>query len=170
MGISFDALVVQMRNEAIRLVKLMGDKRLTLAIAESVTAGLMAHKLASVRGASDVLKGSLVCYSEQVKMDLLNINNQSLKKYSAESQIVTNELVKQLRKVIRADVHASVTGLAAHGGSETKNKPVGTVFFSVLFKNKVHNSSKTFRGSPLEIRKKACDEMFRMIQRILLKN
>ena len=153
-----------------KLVKMMQEKKLKLAFAESMTCGLAAYQLSAVKGTDDVLQGSIVCYDEDVKKKCLKISNSLIKKFTTESQEVTDALAKNLQSIIDADAHAAITGLASDGGSERPGKPVGTVFFSVLFKNKVHTHRKLFRGSPLEIRKKACDEMFRMIQRILLKN
>jgi nicotinamide-nucleotide amidase len=66
-----------------------------------------------------------------------------------------------------ADIHAAITGLASPGGSETKEKPVGTVFLCVYYKNKIYRERKLFRGSPLQVRKKACDALYVMILRVL---
>jgi nicotinamide-nucleotide amidase len=72
-------------------------------------------------------------------------------------------LVFGLSKLIKADIYAALTGLASEGGSETKNKPVGTVFFCILYKKKLFRSRKLFRGSPLEIKKKACLELYDLV-------
>lgn len=145
------------------LINLLKEKKLTIAFAESITCGLATHKLGTVSGTSDVLMGSIICYNEKVKTALLGISNQMLKKYTAESQEVTNMLAKNLQKVIKADVYAAITGLAASGGSETKNKPVGTTFFAVRIKGKLYSRKKCFHGRPLDIKKKACNELYRFI-------
>jgi nicotinamide-nucleotide amidase len=76
---------------------------------------------------------------------------------------VTEGLAKNLSGLMKANVYAAVTGLASEGGSETKEKPVGTVFFSVVYKRKPYNARKLFRGSPSEIKEKACLELYRLI-------
>lgn len=149
-----------------QLIHTFREKNLTLALAESMTCGLAAHTLASVRGTADVLMGSIVCYSEEVKTCVLQVSPRMIKKYTAESQQVTDALVAQLRKIIAADVYAAITGLASDGGSETKTKPVGTVFFSVFIHRKRYRIRKKFTGSPLMIRKKACEFLYRELVRL----
>ena len=145
------------------LGSLLKEKKLTIAFAESMTCGMAAHTLGTVSGTSEFFKGSIVCYNEAVKTELLGVNKNLIKQYSAESQKVTDALAKNLKRLIAADVHAAVTGLAAPGGSETAKKPVGTVFYSIYYKNKFFRMKKLFNGSPLTIRKKACDELFKFI-------
>jgi PncC family amidohydrolase len=148
-------------------VKKLQEKKIRAAFAESMTCGMAASKLASCPGTSDVLAGSIVCYSPEVKCGLLNVPGQLAEKYSCESQEVTDRLARELSKLVKADVHAAITGLAAPGGSERKGKPVGTVFFSVLYKRKMHTERKLFRGTPREIREKACYELYRMIAGVI---
>src|ERR1051325_3869179 len=143
-----------------RLVKLLEKKKLTIAFAESMTCGLAAHQLSTVKGTSCVLAGSVVCYRKEVKEELLKVPKHLIKKHTAESQQVTDALAKNLGKIFHADIYAAITGLAAPGGSETKAKPVGTVFFTFIYKNKLHRRRKLFRGTPLQVKRKACKEFF----------
>src|SRR6476659_3252169 len=98
-----------------RLVKIMQIKNLTLAFAESMTCGLAAFQLSSVKGTTDVLQGSIVCYHENVKKECLKVPDSLIKKFTAESQEVTDALAKKLQSVIEADVYAAITGLASDG-------------------------------------------------------
>lgn len=156
-----------MKRANTKLVKFMQARGETLALAESMTAGLACHKLAGVKGACDVLKGSIVCYDASVKNHLLGISQKLIDACTPESQEVTNALAKKLSRQMKADVYAAVTGLAAPGGSETKTKPVGTVFFSVRYKNKTYTKRSLFRGSPVRIREKACNALFDFIRAVL---
>lgn len=146
-----------------KLIKTMKAGELTLALAESMTCGLAAAKLGNGLGASDVLKGSIVCYTPEVKQCILEVPEKTIKKYTAESEEVTELLARHLKRLIKADVYASITGLASEGGSETKKKPVGTVFFCILTGKQTHNYRKLFRGSPLEIKTKACAYLYKLI-------
>jgi len=148
-----------------RLVKALQEKQLTLALGESMTCGLAAHQLCTVKGTSDVLKGSIVCYDPKAKIELVKIPASLIKRYSAESSQVTEAFVKKLSSLLTADIHVAITGLAAPSvnGSESKDKPVGTVFIAIYYKNKLHSYRKLFRGNAIEIRKKACNEVYELI-------
>ena len=139
---------------------------MTLAFAESMTCGLAAHSLSSVKGVSEVLIASMVCYHEKAKTGLLRVPSALIKKYTAESQEVTDRMATELAKIVDADICAAITGLAAEGGSETRDKPVGTVFFSIVLNGKLHSYKHRFRGSPLSIRKKSCRFLFRTILKL----
>lgn len=149
------------------LVRLLLKNELTIALAESVTCGLAAHQLSTVIGTSIVLKGSIVCYHESFKTGLFSIPARVIKKHTAESQHVTDLLAKKLSRLVEADIHAAITGLAAPGGSETKTKPVGTIFITVLYNRKVHTLRKKLTGTPTEIRKKACNNLYQFILDVL---
>ncbi|MCD6019197.1 MAG: hypothetical protein K0S53_2318 [Bacteroidetes bacterium] len=149
-----------------RLIKTLKEKKLTLALAESITCGLATQKLSNFKGTADVLKGSVICYTAEVKSGVLGISERTINKYSCESPQVTSALAQHLHSLINADICAALTGLASSGGSETKNKPVGTVFFAVFYKKKIHHLRKIFRGTPLQIREKACEELYRFILKL----
>ena len=152
-----------MKKHSQLLVTTLKDHQLTLALAESMTCGLAAHRLSGCIGTSDVLKGSIVCYSPELKCGLMQVSEKMIDTYTCESKEVTEALVKNLSKVVKADVYAAITGLASPGGSETKEKPVGTVFFSIRKGKKIHNYKKALQGSPLEIKKKACETLYKLI-------
>jgi nicotinamide-nucleotide amidase len=152
-----------MKSLVKRLMKFLIKKKLTVAFAESVTCGLACNQLNLTPGTSEILMGSIVCYNEKVKMNLLNVKPSLIKKYTAESQEVTDALAKNLPQLIDADVYIAITGLNADGGSESPEKPVGTVFFSMFYKGKLFRRHKVFKGSPLQIKKSACEEAYKLI-------
>src|SRR5438477_9168700 len=119
------------------LVKLMQQKGLTISLAESVTCGMASHQLNVVKGTSNVFIGSIVCYDESVKVNLLKVKPGMLKKYTAESQEVTDTLAKNLSRYFKTELYASITGLATANGSVSSGKPVGTIFFSCIYKEKL---------------------------------
>lgn len=143
------------------------NKELTIALAESMTCGLAAHMLSTCKGTADVLQGSVVCYNEQVKKEMFGIPESMLRRYSAESPEVTDRLARDLKKIIAADIHAAITGLAASGGSERPGKPPGTVFFTVIWKNRKYPDRKVFRGTPLQVREKACLHLYDLILKVV---
>jgi nicotinamide-nucleotide amidase len=152
-----------MKRPSQRLADTLKRNGFTIAFAESMTCGLASHGLGTVSGTSDFFLGSIVCYEEEVKTGLLNVKPSLLRKYTAESQQVTDALAKNLKSLMHADVCAAITGLAAPGASEKESKPVGTVFCSMWFRGKFYRVKKQFRGSPLIIKSKACDLLYSFI-------
>ena len=155
------------QSEMTELVTALRDNNLSVAFAESCTAGMLASEFVKAKGSSDVLKGSLVVYQPEVKIKLLHVRKETLELYTAESQQVTNEMVMGLKKLLDADINVAVTGLAGSGGSETEEKPVGTVFVSFLYDGKAEEFREVFAGNTQAIRKKTVDYIFEKLQGIL---
>jgi nicotinamide-nucleotide amidase len=143
------------------------DKGQTIAFAESITGGMLISEFVQATGVSDVLLGSIVTYAEEVKQKVLGVKKQTLKLYTAESQQVTNEMVMGLHKLLKASMCVAVTGLCGEGASESAEKPVGTVFFSILCDGKVEEFREVFPGKGTSIRKKAAEFIFRKIEETL---
>jgi nicotinamide-nucleotide amidase len=159
-----------MKRPSNSLVTVLLNKEKKLALAESVTCGLAAHKLGLVKGVSGAFMGSIVCYDVTVKQTLLGISKKKLEQFTAESQEVTDALAKKLPSLLDADVFAAVTGLSSPGGSENGHKPVGTVFYSVWYQKKIYNERKRYRGTSSEIKEKACDGLFKFIEKVIKQN
>lgn len=143
------------------------DKGLTVAFAESITGGMLASEFVKVKGSSDVLKGSIVVYQQEIKQKLLGVKKETLELYTAESQQVTNELVMGLKKLLNADISIATTGLAGPGGSETEEKPVGTMFVSFLYDGKAEEFREVFKGNPDSVRKQLVDYVFEKLKGVL---
>lgn len=135
-----------------RVGKKLKDKNLTIAFAESATAGRLCADLSLVENAGNFLKGGIICYDACIKESLLNVNHEIIKRYTPESMEVTKAIAIGLSKLIPADIHIGVTGLTCPGGSETKDKPVGTMFIYAC-KNGKHVFSERilFEGDELKI-------------------
>ncbi|UOR05808.1 CinA family protein [Hymenobacter aerilatus] len=129
------------------LVKLCLQHKLQLALAESCTCGLVAAQLAPVQGISEVLLGSVVTYHAEAKQKLLGVKKNTLTTYSAESQQTTNEMAQGLHRQLPAEVCVAVTGLCGPGASESPDKPVGTVFVTILLEGRAHEYREEFPGS-----------------------
>ena len=99
----------------------------SLVTAESCTGGMIGQLLTAVPGASSVYKGGVVSYCNEVKHDLLGVEEQILKEHGAVSAATASAMAFGVRKLLNADVAVSVTGLAGPGGDEYGN-PVGAVF------------------------------------------
>jgi len=117
-----------MKQEILDCGKLLIDKKLTLAFAESATAGFLSGEFSLVPHAGDFLKGGLACYDAELKKHLLYVPEGLIDTFTPESMEVTSAMCSGLVDLIPADIHVAVTGLTCPGGSETEEKPVGTMF------------------------------------------
>lgn len=143
------------------------DKGLTVAFAESCTAGMLASEFVKAKGSSEVLKGSMVVYQPEAKKKLLNVKQETLDLYTAESQQVTNEMVMGLKKLLDADISIATTGLAGAGGSENAEKPVGTMFVSLLYDGKAEEFREVFKGNTTSIRKQLTEYIFEKLKGVV---
>jgi nicotinamide-nucleotide amidase len=117
------------------VVRRLAERKQTVALAESCTGGLIAHRLTNVPGASAVFVGGLVAYSNELKQTLLAVTASSLDTHGAVSESVARGMAEGARARLRADYALSVTGIAGpSGGSETK--PVGTVYLGLASASK----------------------------------
>ena len=143
------------------------SKKLKVAFAESCTAGLLAAEFVKGRGTSDILEGSVVTYTPEAKQKLLGVKKATIDLYTAESQQVTNEMVMGLHKAVNADICVAITGLCGPGGTETPEKPVGTVFVSVFFLDKIEEHRMVFKGNAGSIRKQATEFVYKRLDEIV---
>jgi nicotinamide-nucleotide amidase len=104
----------------------LAARKLTISVAESCTGGLIGHRLTQVPGSSQYLDRVLVCYSNEAKMDLLDVPRVILERHGAVSSEVAAAMARGVRTRSGADVGLSVTGIAGPGGG-TAQKPVGLV-------------------------------------------
>jgi nicotinamide-nucleotide amidase len=112
------------------LVRLLTDRKQTLAVAESCTGGLINHRITNVPGASAILLAGMVTYSNDSKQKLLGVSADSLKDHGAVSEQVAGEMARGARDRAGADYGLSVTGIAGPSGA-TPDKPLGTVFIGL---------------------------------------
>ncbi len=143
--------------------KALAENKLTIAFAESATAGALCAAFSLAPESGKVLKGGLVCYDATLKEQILHIPHGIIKKYTPESAEVTEQLCRKLKKLIDADVYVGITGLTTAGGSETREKPVGTIFIHLMWKEKSIGIREVYRGSPEEIVSQAIDRVGRMV-------
>jgi nicotinamide-nucleotide amidase len=112
------------------VVHLLAEKRLTVALAESCTGGMLSSMLVDISGSSAVLAGSVIAYSNDVKQNILNVKSETLSAYGAVSEQTAIEMAKGVLLQIKADYSLSVTGIAGPGGG-TQDKPVGLVYIAM---------------------------------------
>lgn len=111
------------------VVRLLTEKKKTLALAESCTGGYIANRITNIPGASVVFLGGLVAYSNEAKQQFLGVRVETLAQHGAVSEPVAREMAEGARTRICADYALAVTGIAGPGGGSPE-KPVGTVFIA----------------------------------------
>jgi nicotinamide-nucleotide amidase len=112
------------------IVELLAKRNHTLTVAESCTGGLLANRITNVPGASKVFLAGYVCYANQAKIDMLNVDPQLIEKHGAVSEQVSRALAEHARTCARSDYALATTGIAGPGGG-SQEKPVGTVYIAL---------------------------------------
>ena len=134
----------------------------TLATAESLTGGGIGGVLTAVSGASNVYKGGVISYTNEVKHSVLGVPEEILETYGAVSQWTAGCMVSGVRKLLKADVAVSVTGLAGPGGDAFGN-PVGTVFIGYEDAQRSVVKHCCFSGTREEIRGQTIEAALQLI-------
>ena len=109
---------------------LLTTKGMTLSTAESCTGGFIAHKITTVPGSSKYFKGSVVSYSNEVKVNVLNVLSDDIQLYGAVSRQVVEQMADNVRRLLKTDYALATSGIAGPDGG-TAEKPVGLVWISV---------------------------------------
>ena len=110
--------------------RMLTEKSWKLALAESCTGGYIGHLITAVPGASAYFNGGIICYSNEVKKNVLNVSEDTLKNFGAVSEETVSEMLQGALKTLDADVAIAVSGIAGPDGG-TAEKPVGTVYIGV---------------------------------------
>jgi len=115
---------------------LLNQKKQTLSIAESCTGGYISHLITSISGSSQYFKGSVISYSNKIKSDVLEVDENIINKYGAVSKEVVIEMARGVQQLCKTDYAISISGIAGPDGG-TKDKPVGTVWISIATPNTI---------------------------------
>jgi nicotinamide-nucleotide amidase len=130
---------------------------------ESATAGRMSAEFALTAESGKILRGGISCYEVFIKEQILKVPHKLIEDFTPESAEVTEMLARQSAKLFNAKITVAVTGLTAPGGSETSDKPVGTMFFCIIMPGQVIEHRQVFTGPPEEIVMKAIDTAAQLI-------
>lgn len=151
-----------MEDKAKSLVRLLTEKGLKIASAESCTGGLFAKLITDIPGSSAVLDESYVTYANEAKTKILGVKKETLEKYGAVSEQTVYEMARGLYRVSKSNVCVVFSGIAGPDGG-TKEKPVGTVFSALCIDGEITTYKSLFKGSRDEVRHSACLEMMERI-------
>jgi len=138
-------------ESVLQCCKLLASKNYTIAFAESATAGRMCSEFSLSPHSGKILKGGIISYDLVVKEKILNVPHHLIETYTAESAEVTQSLAEHSLSFFKSDVIVAITGLTTAGGSETKEKPVGTMFIHIILPHVSEGYKAVYSGSPEEI-------------------
>ena len=150
----------------IEIGEILTKKNFTIACAESCTGGLLASKLTDVAGSSAYVQGGIVSYSNEVKISVLHVKEETIKTFGAVSEQTAREMAMNVRKLMNTDIGVSITGLAGLGGG-TVEKPVGTVYIGISGINGDIVQKFNFSGSRTEIKEKAAESALKLLKTYL---
>ncbi|MFB3924730.1 MAG: competence/damage-inducible protein A [Syntrophales bacterium] len=151
------------------VASLLAKKGLSLAVAESVTGGLIADRLTNIPGSSAFLNRGIVAYSNEAKTDLLGVPPDILETYGAVSEQTAILMAEGVRKLAKTDIGLSTTGIAGPtGGSEAK--PVGTVFIALSDGGDAQCRKFFFRWERRRIKEITSQWAIEMLRRFLTGN
>ncbi|MBM3992837.1 MAG: competence/damage-inducible protein A [Planctomycetes bacterium] len=151
------------------VIGLLNSKRKTLATAESITAGLVAHRLGQISGASVWFRGGVVAYCDAVKAELLGVSQSILDAHGAVSAPVAEAMAVGCRTRLQTDLAVSTTGLAGPGGA-TPDKPIGLVFVGLAWDGGVVSTSFNWAGTRTEIQSRTAKQALNAVRLKLLES
>ncbi len=125
---------------------LLRQKGLTLGIVESATGGLISHRITNVAGSSDYYKGSVTAYSNEVKIKIVGVKEDTINKYGAVSPEVAEEMAQGGRKILASDVCLADTGIAGPTGA-TPGKPIGLFYIGLSHQAGTYSRKHNFQGN-----------------------
>ncbi len=140
-------LVYSRRMESLPAVvqETMVARELTLAVAESCTAGMIAASLTDLAGSSGFFRGGIVAYADPIKRDLLGVSEEDLQDHGAVSEKVVRAMASGARERLRTDFALAVSGISGPDGG-TEQKPVGTTWIALATPSDVYSRVYRFPG------------------------
>ena len=149
------------------LDRLLKEKGLTLSLAESCTGGKLAGLFTAIPGCSQYFKGSIVAYSNEAKEKILGVNADDIKKFGAVSQTIVEQMALGARAIFKSDCAIATTGVAGPGGG-TPEKPVGTVWIAVSYKEHLIAQKFLFSNSRESNILKACNTGIKILLDVII--
>jgi len=158
-------------NQEAAIGKILRKNRLTIAVAESCTGGLVSSRITDVSGSSDYFIVGLVAYSNRIKEGLLGVSfshcerpkgAKQSQKYDAVSKEVALAMAKGIRRLAGTDIGIGVTGIAGPTGG-TRSKPVGLVYVGLVTDKKKIVKEFRFKGSRQQIKLQASQAALNII-------
>jgi nicotinamide-nucleotide amidase len=162
-------LVFGVDDEALHdaVARLLAEKGKTISTAESVTAGLVAHRLALAPGVSQWLRGGIVAYNSQIKVEMLAVPQRLIDEHGVISAPVVEAMAVGCRTRFRTHLAVSTVGLAGPGGG-TSEKPVGQVYVGLAWEGGVSSLPFSWIGTRYEVQSRTASLALNQVRLHLL--
>jgi len=152
--------MIKLEEEVGRLLK---KEKLSIAVAESCTGGLLGYLITAVPGSSDYFKGGVIVYQNELKERFLSVPAGVLEKHGAVSSQTAGHMAKGIRKKAKADIGVAVTGVAGPKGGTVK-KPVGLVYIALATKEGTESRAFRFSGDRRTIRSRSAKKALSLVR------
>jgi len=139
----------------------------TIGVAESCTGGLLGERLTAIAGSSDVVRGGVIAYANDVKQTMLGVSDALLAEHGAVSEPVVRAMASGARQVLGVDAALAITGIAGPGGGSAE-KPVGTVWIALDRRGEGQAVLLRLWGDRTEIRQRSAQGALNLLRRALL--
>lgn len=150
------------------LGSILTERGETLATAESCTGGNIAHEITRVAGSSVYFKGSVVAYSNEVKIRVLNVSSETLSGFGAVSRETVLQMVSGVQRLLSSDCAIATSGIAGPGGGSVE-KPVGTVWIAVWYGERSEAECFCFEGDREQVIARATQSALLMLIQLMTK-
>jgi nicotinamide-nucleotide amidase len=147
--------------------ELLKQRRLTLAVAESCTGGLIGARITNAAGSSDYFDRGVVVYSNRSKTDLIGVPAELIERHGAVSREVAAAMAAGIRRNAASDMGLAVTGIAGPGGG-TPEKPVGLVYIALAAAEGVKVEEHRLPGDRNQVRQRTAQAALDMVRRHLI--
>ena len=147
--------------------KLIKTKKLTVAVAESCTGGMLGEMITRIPGSSEYFQGGVISYSAKVKEDLLKVPPEVIKKYGEVSKEVAQLMAEGVRRYCHSDIGISITGIAGPGGA-TEKKKVGLVYMALADGKKSISQKHQLFGNRQLVRLRSTRRALNMLRMYLM--
>lgn len=151
------------------LADLCQQKKVTVAVAESLTGGLIGRLITKVPGSSSYFTGGVIAYSNDLKEKLLGVSHETLVKFGAVSEQTAKEMLQGVLTLTNSDFAVAVTGIAGPTGA-TAQKPVGLVFIAVGKRGLISVKKYNFQGDRLTIQTDSAKKALALLVKFIEKN
>jgi len=145
---------------------ILRQRGMTLGAVESATGGLISHRITNIPGSSDYYKGSVTAYSNETKIRVVGVKQETIDRHGAVSAQVAEEMAEGGRKLLAVDICLADTGIAGPGGA-TSGKPVGLFYLGLSTQGKTYSRQHNFAGNRDQNKQDAAEAALRWLKEYL---